>query len=105
MRTKFAILYHEFKIANSFSRIKIEVITSFLQIFMNSFTRTSFLFAKLRIHSYEFVRVFSMLGCEWPVLYDWNKEKEACFQELAENVPKTVIIFKLLQLKIYKRFS
>ena len=46
-----------------------------------------------------------MLGCEWPVLYDWNKEKEACFQELAENVPKTMIIFKLLQLKIYKRFS
>ena len=41
--------------------------------FTNSITRTSFLFAKLRIHSYEFVRVFSMLCCEWPVLYDDNK--------------------------------
>ena len=54
---------------NSFSRIKNEEVTSFLRIFTNSFTRTSFLFAKLRIYSYEFVRVFSMLCCEWPVLY------------------------------------
>ena len=44
------------KIANSFSRSKNEVVTSFLRIFTNSFTRTSFLFAELRIHSYEFVR-------------------------------------------------
>ena len=36
---------------------------------MNSFTRTSFLSAKLQIHLYEFVRVFSMLCCDWPVLY------------------------------------
>ena len=45
------------------------MVTSFLRIFMNSFTRTSFLFPKLRICSYEFVRVFSMLCCERPVLY------------------------------------
>ena len=64
------LFYHKFKITNSFSRIKNEMVTSFLRIFTNSFTRTSFLFAKLRIYSYEFVRVFSMLCCEWPVLYE-----------------------------------
>ena len=40
---------------------------------MNLFTRTSFLFAKLRICLYEFMRVFSMLRCEWPVLYFASK--------------------------------
>ena len=42
-----------------------------LKIFMNfyEFVHTNFVFvAKLRIHSYEFVRVFSMLCWEWPVL-------------------------------------
>ena len=32
------------------------MVTSILRLFTNSFTRTSFLFAKLRIHLYEFVR-------------------------------------------------
>ena len=45
------------------------MVTSFLRIFMNSFTRTPFLFAKLGICSYEFVRGFSMLRCKRPVLY------------------------------------
>ena len=38
---------------------------------MNSNLRIRF--HELKIHSYEFVRVFSMLCCEWPVLYDDNK--------------------------------
>ena len=45
------------------------MVTLFLGIFTNSFTQTLFLSPKLRIHSYEFVRVFSIFCCEWPVLY------------------------------------
>ena len=75
-------LYHQFGITNSFSWIKNEVVTSFLRIFMNSFTRTSFLFAKRWIYSYEFVRVFSMLRCEWPVLYIYRKVFALAFQNV-----------------------
>ena len=72
-------LYHEFRITNLILWIKNIVVTSFLRIFMNSFTQTSFLLAKLQICSYEFVRVFSMLRWEWPVLYmtvnSWTQPK------------------------------
>ena len=45
------------------------MVTLILGIFTNSFTQTLFLSLKLQIHLYEFVRVFSIFCCKWPVLY------------------------------------
>ena len=60
----------DFFATNSNLRIRFhEVVTSVLGIFTNSFTQTLFLSPKLRILSCEFVRVFSMFCCEWPILY------------------------------------
>ena len=62
-------LYHEFKITNSLSQIQHEVVTSFLRIFMNSFTQM-FLFAKLwifRMKSWGFSACYVANGlyCIW----------------------------------------
>ena len=93
-------LYHEFKITNSFSRIKTEVVTSFLWIFMNSFTRTSSLFAKLRIYSYEFVRVSDvMLRMACTVLPSINFSKQwNRYMIITIQVPRSDI-FCLLKLE------
>ena len=58
-------LCHEFKTANSFSWSGNFVFRNFYEFIHINFV----LSRKLQIHSYEFVRVFSIFCCEWPVLY------------------------------------
>ena len=56
MSSKQRIQFHNFKMHMA------------LQICTNSFTRKLFLFVKLQIYPYKFVRVSSMSAYDWPVL-------------------------------------